>query len=134
MPIWALLYLLLYTVFNVHGSWVAFRRSGPTWGNIRDGVCSVALMALFATYWHPPDWGPFRWFPSILYLAAAFGELTGIRRIARDAARLDLKLDQDVMDILTDYYTCLISTTVFLLLLCMPLFIVGGMAAFRPAS
>jgi hypothetical protein len=131
MPIWALLYLLLFLALNLHGLWEKSRRAGFHWRSVVDIAELVALTSLYVAYWNPWSWGRLGPLALVLYVALLVESLRGMDRIAREAARLDEVPAGDWIDVVAAYVTNLVTGWLVLAVLCFPILIIAGLAAVR---
>ena len=131
MPIWATLYLLLFTALNFHGHWDGFRREGFKWRRVVDIAGDVVLVWLYIAYWHPWCWGRLGPLSLVVYLPLLLESFVSMDRVARQAARLDEIPAGDWIDMVAAYATNLVTSWLVLGALCFPFLIIAGLAALK---
>lgn len=125
MSWWIIVYIGLFILLSAAGLWGDYCDRRPAWFLVCAFLANVIVVYLFITFWHTSLRIPLGVVAPIAFIASMCWEaFQAIEEI------LDLPADPELT--VKQQRTVAALTTVALIILCVPVFIVAGISAFRP--
>jgi hypothetical protein len=124
MSMWTIIYLALFGVLAAAGLWEDVRDRRPTWFLGCAVISNLIVIYLFVAYWEPSLRAPWGLAAPLAFVASMCWELFQAVEDIR-ALRSDAELSEWQQRVIAGV------TAIALLVICLPVFVVAGISAFR---